>query len=372
MERREGHSPREGGPGRIAEKPPAPPGDPHQGSTLLGQIALQWKLVNPDQLEICLQDQKEARTRGKELLLGQLFMERGWLKLEDLTRLLKEQRVRLARTPGLTRYEIRGRLGEGATSVVYHAWDRELQRPVALKLFREEVSLDSVGRDRFQRELQAAAGFSHPNVVAVYDAGQARGRFFLAMELIRGRPLSELLKRRRFEEAESVVLIEKIARAVGAAHAKGIVHRDLKPANILVIPFGEPKVTDFGLARVVSSEKAITEAGAALGTPMYMAPEQVSAKPASPRTDVYALGAILYEMLTGAPPHVGQTDMEIYRKTLLEKTVWPSLINPRVTKALEAVVLRALEKPPERRHADAAALAEDLRLFLGSRKEGPL
>jgi serine/threonine-protein kinase len=189
------------------------------------------------------------------------------------------------------------------------------------------------------------------------------------MELVRGLPLHLHVKRRRFDESESVMFIEKVARAVGVAHARGIVHRDLKPANILVVPLAEPKVTDFGLARTGDAREGITESGAAIGTPMYMAPEQVSAKPTSPATDVYALGVILYEMLTGAPPHVGQTDMEIYRRTLLAPIAWPTLKNPNVGKPLEAVVLHALERAPEKRHRDATALADYLKNLLESAKK---
>jgi serine/threonine-protein kinase len=256
-------------------------------------------------------------------------------------------------------------VGEGATAVVYHAWDRDLARPVALKLLREEVSLDPLGRQRFTREVEAAAALSHPNLVTVYGSGIAGGRPFLVMELVKGRPYSEMLRQRRPDERSGVVVIEKASRGAAAAHAAGIIHRDLKPANILVTPQGDVKVTDFGLARIVSVGKGITAPGSALGTPMYMAPEIVSAKEATPRSDVYALGTILYEALTGTPPHVGRNVMDIYRKTMLEEVVPPGKKNPNVTPALEAIVLKALQKAPEKRHADAGVLADELKRFLG-------
>jgi serine/threonine-protein kinase len=333
-------------------------------STFLARIALEWNLLRPDQLGDALKAQEEALSRGREVLLGQILVDEGYLAPGDLVKLLAEQRKRLDSDPGLARYEIRQRVGEGSTAVVYHAWDRDLSRPVALKLLRDEVSLDPLGRERFQREVDAATTLSHPNLVTVYGSGVAGGRPFLVMELVKGRPYSEILRQRRPDERAGAALIEKAARGVGAAHAAGIVHRDLKPANLLVTADGDVKVADFGLARVPSDAKGITVAGSALGTPMYMSPEVVSARPATPRSDVYALGTILYESLTGTPPHVGRSAMEVYRKTMLEEVVPPGRKNPRVASALDALVMKALQKTPANRHSDAAELSEELRRFL--------
>ena len=330
--------------------------DDPRGSTFFARIALEWRLIRPEQLEQCLQEQERARTRGHEILLGRLLLDHGWIAQADLDRILAEQRLRLESSPGLTRYELRERVGEGSTAVVYNAWDRDLQRPVALKLLREEVTLDPVGRERFRREIEAVTRLDHPNVVKLYDAGEAGGRPFLVMELVRGRPLTHYLQRRALDEREAVAIVGKVSRGVGAAHAQGVVHRDLKPANILVLPLGEPKVADFGLARLQDARAGITRAGSALGTPMYMAPEQVSAKATGPWTDVYALGVILYEALTGSPPHVGRNDMEVYRRTMLDATAPPVTKDPRVG----ALVMRALEKDGARRPPDATALAEEL------------
>ena len=334
-------------------------------STFLARIALEWKLLRQEQLTEALKAQEDARDRGREVLLGQILVERGFIKADDLTRLLQEQRKRLDADPGLSRYEIRQRVGEGATAVVYHAWDRQLDRPVALKLLREEVSLDPIGRERFQRELEAARKISHPNLVVVYDSGIAGGRPFLVMELVKGRPFSEILQRRRPEERESVALLEQASRGTAAAHSAGIIHRDLKPANLLVTAANEVKVTDFGLARASSTVKAITAPGSAIGTPMYMAPELVSAKEATSSADVYALGTILYEALTGSPPHVGRNVMEIYRKTMLEAVIPPGKKNPKVDAGLDVIVMKALQKVPDARYPEAGALADALRQYLG-------
>ncbi|HLY08592.1 MAG TPA: serine/threonine-protein kinase [Planctomycetota bacterium] len=334
-------------------------------STFLARIALEWKLLRQEQLNEALRFQEDARARGRDILLGQILVERGFVRDADLERLLQEQRKRLDADPGLSRYEIRQRVGEGATAVVYHAWDREENRPVALKLLREEVSLDPLGRERFQREVAAARTLSHPNLVTVYASGIAGGRPFLVMELVKGRSFSELLKQRRPAERESAGLLEQASRGAAAAHAAGIIHRDLKPANLLVTGANQVKVTDFGLARATSG-KAITAPGSALGTPMYMAPELVSAKEATARADVYALGTILYEALTGTPPHVGRNVMEIYRKTMLEEAVPPARKNPKVEPQLDGIVMKALQKAPEARYEDAGALADDLQRYLGT------
>jgi len=259
------------------------------------------------------------------------------------------------------RYEQRDELGRGAMSVVYRAWDRKLQREVAMKVVRrDQVRGDAA--TRFQREVEVTVRLAHPNVVAVYDAGDEGSRMFLVTELVDGRPLDALMRERRHTPDEAARLVEKIARGVAAAHDKGIVHRDLKPGNILITAGGEPKVADFGLAHLMASETALTRDGAVLGTPLYMAPEQVRGDAAAitPRTDVYALGAILYELLTGRPPHTGQTSAELYARVLTDEPVRPRALVGSLPADLEAVCLRALERDASRRYAHAGELADDL------------
>jgi tetratricopeptide (TPR) repeat protein/tRNA A-37 threonylcarbamoyl transferase component Bud32 len=263
--------------------------------------------------------------------------------------------------PTFARYEIRSRLGQGVSAIVYRAWDRELRREVALKVLHEISVLNDVGRERFRREAQSAAGLSHPNVVAVYDAGEEAGRLFCVMEVVEGRQLRDVLKDPSLSEGERIRLVEGSARGLAAAHARGIVHRDVKPTNILVTASGEPKLADFGLAHLMNQE--LTRTGATLGTPLYMSPEQVRGKPRdiTPATDVYALGAVLYEALTGAPPHAGETTIELYEQIVRDDPIPPCRRNPKLSRALETVILKALQKDPARRYPDAAAFAEDLR-----------
>jgi serine/threonine protein kinase len=334
---------------------------------LLGAIALEWNLLDPERLREALQEKEETLRSGRNTFLGQILLERGAVTAADLARLLQEQSRRSA-GPGLTftRYEVTEKLGEGATAVVYKARDRELGRWVALKVLRDSVGLSDIARQRFQREARVTAGLDHPYVVTVHDAGQENGYFFQVMEFVEGRPLAEILKTKEFEERTLLELIRKVAQGVGEAHRRGIVHRDLKPANILVTTSGEPKVGDFGLAHLADSASELTRTGAVLGTPLYMSPEQVVGRSdlVSPRSDVYSLGAILYEILAGRPPHVGETLPEIYRMIKEEDPVPLDRLSPQVSRDLHAIVKKTLEKDPEARYQDATLLAEDLRRYL--------
>jgi len=239
------------------------------------------------------------------------------------------------RAPEIPRYDVQGKLGEGATAVVWRAVDRELGRPVALKALKES---GAEVRARFRREAQAAASLSHPNIVGVHDVGEVDGRLYIVMELVEGPPLSDPR------------VLEKAARGVAAAHAKGIVHRDLKPSNIL-----DGKVADFGLARWHEADASLTGTGTMLGTPLYMSPEQAQGRAVSPRTDVYALGAILYEMLAGRPPHTAGS-----LPALFGMIVHDDPPAPPGDPGLAAVCLKALEKDRERRYAHAGEFADDL------------
>jgi serine/threonine-protein kinase len=271
-----------------------------------------------------------------------------------------------APVPKIPRYEILGCIGEGATAVVYRARDRELGRWVALKLLRPSAAMNDVARQRFRRESQAAAGLTHPNVVAVFDAGEAEGRLYLVMELVDGSPLDGLLTKKELGLRNLVQILEKVAFGVAAAHEKGIIHRDLKPANIMVTSSGVPKVGDFGLAHLIDSTAALTRTGATLGTPLYMSPEQAKGRvhDISPRTDVYALGAMLYEMLTGSPPHSAESLVDLYKKIESDEVTPPSTLRSDVPTDLETIALKALGKHPSQRYADARPFAEDLGRYL--------
>ena len=333
----------------------------------IGQIAVERGILRQDQLDAGLREQAAAQQRGELTQLCQILIRQGTMTTDDLVRLVREQSHRAEGLPAIPRYDVQARLGEGATAVVYRAWDRELRRTVALKILRESAGFSEIGRQRFRREAQAAAGLAHPNVITVHDAGEADGRLFLVMEFVEGKPLNEILRNPTLGLRDRVRLIECAARGVAAAHAKGIVHRDLKPANILVAAGGEPKVADFGLAHMVDSTTALTRTGSTLGTPLYMSPEQVGgkARDITPRTDVWALGAILYEVLSGTAPFAGETHLEIYEK--ISRQDPPALRPPAeaIVRDLETIAQKALEKDPARRYPTAGDFADELRRVLG-------
>jgi tetratricopeptide (TPR) repeat protein/predicted Ser/Thr protein kinase len=267
-----------------------------------------------------------------------------------------------------SRYQPLEPLGQGGMAIVLRAWDRSLNRPVALKTLREELATRPDAVKRFQREALTLAKLSHPNIVTVYDVVDEDGRVQLVMELVDGEPLDRLMPGAARDLPRYVRLLAKVARGVHHVHQHGIVHRDLKPANILVTPAGEPKVTDFGLAHLAYAESAMTRAGALLGTPVYMAPEQIGGRPdaISARTDVHALGAILYEMCVGAPPFVGESPESIYRQILEVEPEPPHRRNPRIPRDLETIALKSLSKDPSRRYASAGAFSDDLERFLAN------
>ena len=281
--------------------------------------------------------------------------------------------------PAIPGYAIEAVLGRGGMGVVYRAHHLRLNRPVALKMLLAGDYAGPADRARFQREAEAVAGLRHANIVQVYDVGDQDGRPYFTMEIVEGGSLAEKLAGVPQPAREVASLVAVLAEAVGAAHQGGILHRDLKPANILLTADGTPKVSDFGLARRLESGERLTLSGAVLGTPSYMAPEQARgrAQALGPAVDVYALGAILYELLTGRPPFRGETAVDTVVQVLSQEPVPPARLNPRVPRDLETICLKCLHKEPFRRYASAAALAEDLRCFLqdkaiAARPEGRL
>src|SRR5262249_5812193 len=218
---------------------------------------------------------------------------------------------------------------------------------------------------RFLREARAMAGLRHPNVVQLHDVGEANGRPYFTMELLEGSSLAKKLAGAPQPARQAAALVATLAEAVQAAHPGGIVHRDLKPANVLLTADGTPKVTDFGLARRLDGDEALTLSGAVMGTPSYAAPEQAQGrKEIGTAADVYALGAILYECLTGRPPFRAETAAATLRQVVADDPVAPRRVNPSVPRDLETICLKCLHKEPQRRYASAAALVEDLGRFL--------
>jgi serine/threonine-protein kinase len=263
-------------------------------------------------------------------------------------------------------YELHEEIARGGMGVVYKARQVSLQRDVALKMILSGPFASPIEMERFRRESEAAANLDHPNLLPIYEVGEHEGQHFFSMKLIEGESLAKRVPRLVPDPWATARLLVKVARAVDHAHARGFLHRDLKPHNILLDSRGEPYVTDFGLARRVEEESCLTRTGTMVGTPCYMAPEQASGqrRVLTARADVYSLGAILYELLTGQPPFRAATVMETVVQVLEREPAAPRRIRPEVSHDLELICLKCLEKAPEARYPTAAALADDLDRFL--------
>jgi serine/threonine protein kinase/uncharacterized membrane protein len=266
-------------------------------------------------------------------------------------------------------YELVEEIGRGGMGVVYKARQRSLDRIVALKMILRGELATPEDLARFQAEARAAGGLEHPNIVPVHAAGEQDGQAYFSMRLVEGETLAALLAHGPLKPADAARYLATISRAVHYAHEHGILHRDLKPTNILLDAHDQPHITDFGLAKRVSGPQAgtgRTATGAIVGTPAYMAPEQVSGSRGtpSPASDVYSLGVILYEMLTGRPPFQTPTAMDTLLLVLDQDPVRPRLLNPGVNPDLEMICLKCIQKEPDLRYPSARALADDLEAFL--------
>jgi serine/threonine-protein kinase len=361
-------------PGAATTLPPPP--SPSENGALLDELLSRWQWEaerggDPTAADLC-HDRPELAAE-----LGQRIQ-----ALRQMNRLCREAAeavsLRTADSPPVEApppptplptvpgYEVLGPLGRGGMGVVYKARQRGLNRLVALKMIlagghagREELA-------RFRAEAEAVARFQHPNIVQIHEVGEHQGQPFFALEFAAGGSLADKLAGTPWEARPAAALVESLARAMDAAHQRGIVHRDLKPANVLLTADGTPKVTDFGLAKRLDDQVGQTHPDAILGTPSYMAPEQTGgrAREVGPASDVYALGAILYEALTGRPPFRAATVLETLDQVRSQEPVPPRQLQPKVPRDLETICLKCLQKAPARRYASTAALADDLRRFL--------
>ena len=258
------------------------------------------------------------------------------------------------------RYRIESAVGEGGMAKVFRGQDVVLGRTVAVKVLAPEYARDGRFVERFRREAQSAAALSHPNVVSVFDTGSDGPVHYIVMEFLEGRTLREVLAADgRLHPDRAAEIAESMCRALATAHHHGLVHRDVKPGNVMLTPSGEVKVMDFGIARVTTGE-ALTQTATVLGTASYFSPEQAKGEGVDPRSDVYSAGCVLYEMLTGRPPFTGDSPVSIAYKHVREDAPVPSSINPDVSTALDAVVMKALAKNPANRYQTAVEMAEDL------------
>lgn len=274
----------------------------------------------------------------------------------------RPQRAVSAAPTDLGDFELEREIGRGGMGVVYRARQKSLDRTVAIKMILSSHLASDDQVRRFQAEAKAAAGLSHPNIVSVYEVGVAHGQHYFAMQYVPGRSLAQWINADDFDLETGLRMLVSIARAVDHLHQHGIVHRDLKPSNILIDPQGQPYVTDFGLAKMFAADSQQTATGLIAGTPSYMAPEQAwpGTAPIGPASDVYSLGAILYELLTGQPPFREDNPLDTLLSLRSREPILPRRLNPRVPPAVEVICLKCLEKSPQRRYPTANALATDL------------
>ncbi len=267
-----------------------------------------------------------------------------------------------------TRYRPERLIARGGMADVYEARDLLLDRLVALKVLFPELSTNPTFVERFRREAQSAAALSHPNIVSVYDWGPANSTYFIAMELVTGSTLADVIRESgTVAPGRAAVIGADVALALAFAHRHGVVHRDIKPSNVLLTEDGMVKVADFGIARAVTNDEDLTQTGAVLGTATYISPEQARGEDLDGRSDVYSLGIVMYEMLTGTAPFLAETPIAVAYKHVTERPAAPRSINPSIPPALETIVLKCLQKDRANRYSDAGELRSDLLRFLDDR-----
>ena len=319
--------------------------------------------VCSDHPELLPEVKKRLRSiRSVEAQLNSLFP----INLHEPVEPVRRERIQPAGFPVIEGYNVQEILGRGGMGVVYKAVQKKLNRPVALKTLLAGAYASETERTRFYREAEAVASLRHPHIVQVYDVGEVEGHPFYTMEFVPGGTLSQKVEGVPQDVRESADIIATLARTMHYAHQSGVVHRDLKPGNILVADQGLLKISDFGLALRLDGQSDLTMTGDRLGTPSYMAPEQVLGTRDSigPAADIYSLGAMLYEMLTGHPPFRSETQLVAERRLMFEDPLPPSKINPKVPRDLATICLKCLHKQPRQRYESAGDLATDLDRFL--------
>ena len=264
------------------------------------------------------------------------------------------------------RYRIIKELGKGNMGVVYQAHDPQIDRMIALKVLRPDRMTSEDFVARFLKEARAIGRLSHPQIVTVYDVGEDQGSIYIAMEYLKGEPLNEVMKSGRLTVAQSVDIVRQVAQALDYANQKGIVHRDIKPSNIIVNQDLEVKLTDFGIARIEDSATGYqTQAGEILGTPIYMSPEQVMGKTADGRSDLYSVGVLFYEMIVGRRPCKGDNLAAIFHSITHDVPESPMTVDPFITRALSDLIMKCLEKAPEKRFQTGRQMVEALNQACG-------
>ena len=267
------------------------------------------------------------------------------------------------------RYEIVDKIGAGAMGIVYRAYDPHINRQIALKILHESRVTNEESVLRFLKEIQAMGGLSHRNIATVYDAGWDHTKIFIAMELLKGKSLEDVMRDKKLNLQEIAQIGVQVAEALDFIHREGIVHRDIKPSNIMIDPRGQVKITDFGIAHIEDPAMTRqTKTGEILGTPSYMSPEQVESKPVDGRSDLYSLGVILYELTTGTSAIKGESLYAIYRSILRDTLPAPELADTPISRSLSNLIMKSLSKDPNKRFQTGSDMAKHLKACLKRRR----
>jgi len=330
----------------------------------LGQLSVAQGLCLPTEVEECLAVQHQSEQEGRSEHLGEILVIRGYLTRTQLARLLTTQREAEQRVSHIGPYDLIRKLGEGGMGAVYQAKDTRSDRIVALKVLPRSRAKDKVFLQRFEQEARATFELDDPHIVQGLDVGQADGYHFLVMEFVQGDDVYQLLEQKgRLSEKEALNILEQIASALDHIHGEHLIHRDIKPENIIVTAAGVAKLTDMGLAldSDVQGRRRITRAGIAMGTPFYLSPEQIEGKiEADIRSDIYALGTTVYEMVTGRPPFEGETPAVVMMKHLNEQVPSPREIDHTVSLPFCHMLEKMMAKDPGERYQTPAELSADV------------
>ncbi len=328
------------------------------GDLVFAEQLLRSGAATPEQVQSALEEKQ--RTPG--LNLGQILLKKGWITTDQYVDVLRHVEEARPTPRKIGRYLVESELARGGMGIVYRGMDPDLKRPVAIKVLKSD-DREGSGAARLRREAQAAAKLRHPNIVTVHEVGEDDGLPYLVMDLVEGSTLRKAVGKSGWPPEKTAALLADVADALHEAHRAGVVHRDLKPENILVDAEGRPRVSDFGLARLDQASVRLTKSNEVMGTPLYMAPEQMTGQAAQvgPRTDVYALGVVLYELVAGRLPYDGDTFVELCRRALEGDPPAPSTFRKDADPDLQAIALKAMSLAPADRYSDAAALAADLR-----------
>ncbi len=327
-----------------------------------GHLALKYGYITLEQLQECIGIQEKQKTDGLlSAKLGEILVEKGYLTRGQVIEIFRHQ-ASAGRQTHLENYQIIAKIGKGAMGAVYKAKQLSLNRIVALKILPPKLALNKNYISRFLREARVAAKLNHENIIYVIDVGESKGVYYFAMEYVEGKTCSEMLREAgRLPEPVVIEIALQVAKALDHAYSYGIIHRDVKPANVMITDEDEiVKLCDFGLAKELDLQSSVTTHGTVAGTPFYISPEQIKGTNIDTRSDIYSMGATMYHLITGELPFPGSSAPIVMVKQLHERPAPPRTKNPRISRALDALIMKCLEKDPSHRYQSPSELVKAL------------